>query len=347
MMDNDLNESLTESDDDEYLSDIDEGPEGNLTRVKAWRLQPDEDGNLIIPDLYNGTIVLNTFTEYSIDPKRKIKSVLANNITKVDIDAFLNNWTLKSINFPNVTFIGRSAFQNCRNLVNVYLPNVTTIENSAFCECSSLEILDLPKVETIASESFISMISLKTIKMYNLNNLIDDYTMFKDCPQLEEIRVGTEEMAQYILDHLDPCCVKAQVYIGDSDKPFEDEGIVNSDFQSFKYSDKYEDIDKKIAKDLLNSENFKDGVLTIPENFNGRIVNESFLCNKTIKSIKTNNINIICKEAFKECKELADVCGDNVTKIEDSAFLCCENLNRIEFPNVRYIGICSLMDCKN
>ncbi len=169
--------------------------------------------------------------------------------------------------------------------------------------------------------------------------------MFSECPQLEEIRVGNKEIAQYILDHLSQDCIKARVYVGDSKISIEDE--INPDFPSFKYDDKYQDIDIKKANELLDSENFEDGVLTIPENFNGRIINEAFADNESIRSVNTNNISTICEDAFKKCTELTEVLGNSVTKVEESAFSSCKNLNKVNFFNVNKLCSYAFLYCKN
>ncbi len=302
---------------------------------------PDENGKVVIPDTYTGQIFCQAFPGVVYKDEKAIKDFVANNITAIQTHAFFGNDTLTSISFPNVTLVEGEAFVYCDNLVNVDLPNVTKMYYGAFYGCKSIKTLDLPKLETISPDTFSGMISLETINIPSLNNIpnSDDLKIFRECPQLEEIRVGTDEMAQYLLDHLDPSCMKAKVYVRSSDVPIGE--------SPSKYSDEYQDIDIKKANELLDSENFKDGALIIPENFNGRIINEAFEDNESIKSINTNNISTICKEAFKYCTELTEAFGNNVTKIEQSAFFSCENLNKVDFPNVDELCLCAFMHCKN
>ena len=278
----------------------------DITRDIACTLMPYENEMLIIPDHFDGVIYESAFAE------RTFKNIKANNITQI-----------KS-----------GAFYACRSLVEVDFPSVNIIDDEAF-NYTMIEILKLPKLETISSCTFTDMEKLKAIHMYNLKNITNTSIMFELCPNLEEIRIGNEEIGREILNRLDPQCEKVRIYIGDSDEP------INENFSDLT------DIYTKTAQHLLNSEYYVDGTLTIPENFNGMIANNSFITNESIKSINFNNIKIIGDNSFNGCKNLIEVYGDKVTKIDVGAFCSCGKLNKINFPNVNEIFNCAFSYCKD
>ena len=299
MLNDDLNENNNQ--DEEFTHDV--------TREIADKLASTGNEMLIIPDHFDGTIDKSAFYY-----KSNIKSIKANNITQIKCN----------------------AFYCCRSLVEADFPNVDIIDDNVF-DNTSIEMLNLPKLETISSRTFMDMEALKTIYMNNLKNITDKLIMFEKCPNLEEIRVGNEEIGLEILIRLDSCCKKAKVYIGDSNEPIS----ANENFSNIT------DIYQETAKQILNSEYYVDGNLTIPENFNGIIGNKAFISNKSIKSINFNNIKTIGDNSFNSCNNLVEVYGDNVTKIDSGAFFLCNQLSTVNFPNVNEVCDGAFDSCKH
>lgn len=319
-------------------------PDNNITKEIAEKLQSNESGELVIPEFYN------VICEDAFYDRKDLISVTANSITQIKSTAFGGCSNLKNINFPSVTYVAGKAFMDSI-LGEVNFPSMTTIDHFAFMYYDQLTRIDLPQLKSIPNGyAFSSILNLEVIKMDNLNDVgahgTDGDFLFYGCPKLKEIRIGNKEIAEQILEILDPDCIEAKVYIGNSDRTVDDD--INSSYTGIKYSDQYTDVDRDKANELLNSANFRDGVLTIPENYNGRILNKAFQNIDSLISINLNNIHTICQEAFMDCNNLTEICGkSNITKIGDRAFSGCEKLNKISFPTVTVIEGSTFEGCEN
>ena len=320
-------------------------PDNNITKEIAEKLQPNESGELVIPEFYE------VICEDAFYDRTDLISITANSITQINSTAFGGCINLKNINFPKVTYVAGKAFMDSI-LKEVNFPSMTTIDNYAFMYCDRLTHIDLPQLKSIPNGyAFSSIPNLEVIKMDNLDDVgihstTDGDFLFNGCPKLKKICVGNKEIAEQILEILDPDCIEAKVYVGNSDRPIDDD--INSCYTGIKYSDQYTDVDGDKANELLNSANFRDGVLTIPENYNGRILNKAFQNIDSLISINLNNIHTICQEAFMDCNNLTEICGkNNITKIGDRAFSGCEKLNKISFPTVTVIEGSAFEGCEN
>ena len=118
-------------------------------------------------------------------------SVIPNDVTSIDWNAFYGCSSLESIEIPNsVTTIQPQAFSDCTNLKSVKIPNnVTTIKDRTFYNCSSLESVELPEgLTSIEGAAFECCSSLKSIKLPEGITVIDNCT-FCFCSALEQINI--------------------------------------------------------------------------------------------------------------------------------------------------------------
>ena len=284
----------------------------DITKEIAATLRTDNNGTLVIPENFDGIIYDGSFWA-----QLGLVNVVADSISKI---------------YSN-------AFELCINLKNVSFRNVTEIRSGAFQVCDNIKSLDLPKLITLSSSAFSSMKSLETVCMFNLEDIVDKSPMFTGCPKLKEIRIKDEKIGQQILDLLDPDLKEAKVYIGHSDKPLENNIV--PDFTDLK------DISKKIAASLIASPQYYDsnGVLVIPENFNGEVNAGAFSKSTYIGSIDLNAIEKIGESSFSNCIGLKSISGENVTEINLMAFHSCTELGKVNFPNVEKLDSAAFLGC--
>ena len=75
-------------------------------------------------------------------------TVIPNDVTSIDYNAFQNCFGLTSVTIPNsVTSIGQQAFYECRSLTSVTIGSgITTIRSGAFDNCSSLTRIEIKAI---------------------------------------------------------------------------------------------------------------------------------------------------------------------------------------------------------
>lgn len=105
---------------------------GGLTSITV------EEGNQNYDSRNNCNAIINTKTNVLITGCNN--TVIPNNVTRIEENAFNGCTGLTSITIPNsVTSIGRNAFEGCSSLTSIIIPNsVTSIGNYAFDSCSGL-----------------------------------------------------------------------------------------------------------------------------------------------------------------------------------------------------------------
>jgi hypothetical protein len=94
-----------------------------------------EQGNVTYDSRNNCNAIIETATNILLAGCKN--SVIPNNVTSIDYNAFYYCSGLTSVTIPNsVTNIGRNAFDSCKGLKNVVLgTSLKTIDNSAFYNC--------------------------------------------------------------------------------------------------------------------------------------------------------------------------------------------------------------------
>ena len=299
-----------------------EGDGSNLT----WTL--DSEGTLTISG--TGDMVRDG-NQLWRDQKVK-KAVIANGVTSISAYAFSGCTYLESITIPNsVTSIGTGAFRGCSSLTNVTIPNgVTSIDYETFGNCTSLTSVSIPdSVTSIGQYAFYQCVSLESVTIPNGVTSIG-YWAFNGCISLTSVVISGSVLS-----------------IGDS---------------AFSGCDKLADVTisdgvKKLGKcvfagcDALTS-------LEIPasvEEMSGAIA----ACkNLTTISVAPGNAYYCVQDGvvyskdgkdlvvYPQIGETSVVVPDGVLSIEDYAFSCHENLERVQLPaGIINIGNYAFQNC--
>ena len=123
-----------------------------------------EKGNSIYDSRENCNAVIETATNTLIAGCQN--TIIPNNVTIIDDEAFYGCSSLTSITIPNsVTSIGQYAFRDCSSLTSITIPNsVTSIVLGAFCYCFSLTSVTISNsVTSIEEDAFWGCSSLTTV----------------------------------------------------------------------------------------------------------------------------------------------------------------------------------------
>lgn len=128
--------------------------EGNVSKIIGGSYMPREQwlltGNVILPD----------------------------GLQKIDDDAFMNQFRLKSVILPpSLTEIGKSAFSGCTGLESVtFFDNLEKIDINAFQGCTSLTSITLPEsIRYIGANAFDNCSSLENIDCLSEQAHFDPY----------------------------------------------------------------------------------------------------------------------------------------------------------------------------
>lgn len=123
--------------------------------------------------------------------------VLPNYITTLSDSYFKNCTSLESCILPeNLTKIGMYAFEGCVNLKAIEFPeSLTSIERFAFRDCQSLVSVTLPSaVKNTGEGVFHGCQNLKEFFLSDNENITIGYGCFKDCKNLETIRLNAKKI---------------------------------------------------------------------------------------------------------------------------------------------------------
>lgn len=280
---------------------------------------------------YEGNIVIPEEVTYN---EVKLK------VSGIDYNAFLECSDLTSIIIPNsVTSIGSFAFSGCSNLKSINIPDgVTDIEPYAFKDCSNLTSIIIGN----------SMINIKQAVFQGCSNLtsiefhckeIKDW--FYNNKTLQNVVIG-DEVTNIGTNAFSGCSNLISVTIGNSVTI-----IWNGAFYNCS---------------SLTSVTIPNSVTLIDRNvFQG--------CSSLATLSLGNSVNEIRKEAFKKCdnlttiyfncKEIKDwfrycktlqkiVVNDEVTSIEERAFIDCSSLTSATISNsVASIGGYAFSGCSS
>lgn len=284
----------------------------------------DTEGEVIIPETYNGYQVTRIAARAFKDCKKITSVVIPDTITCIDDFTFYNCTNLKSVTIPDsVTSIGLGAFKNCKKLASITIPKkVTSIASNAFRDCKSLESVKILGKTYISDSAFRDCIKLKSIKLSD--ELIGiGYLAFYNTAYYNN-RKNWDNKAFYIGNHL----IRART--------------------SLKGDYKIKDDTATIAGSaFLNRENITS--ITMPNTVKAIEWNAFENCralnninfSKTLKSIE--------REAFLNCIKLKDVkIPDKVTYIGARAFENCTSLTEIKLPeNLKAISSYVFSNCSN
>ena len=119
------------------------------------------------------------------------KTVIPNDVTSIEFNAFYGCSRLNSITIPNsVKFIGHHAFYGCSGLTSINIPdNVRSIGECAFYGCSSLTSVTIPNsVTSIGSSAFNGCSSLTSVTIPEGIAMIAGGT-FSGCSRLTSVTI--------------------------------------------------------------------------------------------------------------------------------------------------------------
>lgn len=263
-------------------------------------------------------------TQYAIPPEvkiigrdafknSKVKEIdLPHGITKIDTCAFFYS-ELERIALPDtLKVIGDHAFGYCKSLTELTIPkSVTVIESRAFDELSNC-------VLTILNEK-------------------DDEELFRisddafgwNTPNLKEVRVPFGSVAMRY-------AIKA--------------GLKVTTFpcgpKKFGNPKKYHYIDNMFCCDgsTLHEYFGRQDIVHVPEGIR-TIGKSAFEFSKVKKVHLPRSVEMIAEDAFAYSKQLEVIVGEGVEEIDRRAFHSCENLGRVEFPNLKQCYDISFEDC--
>ena len=188
--------------------------------------------NLVIPStvqLEENWYTVTAISKEAFLNQKSIHSVqLPNTIKNIHQGAFQGCTQLKKVSLPqNLTFLGGAAFQQCISLENIEIPDtISSLGNKTFYGCEQLQIITLPQnLEKLGESVFQRCKNLTTITLPESVHIIPKYafqgcdnlyrveikhitgdlaiekTAFYNCPQLKEIVVANETVANIVKKH--------------------------------------------------------------------------------------------------------------------------------------------------
>lgn len=119
---------------------------------------------------------------------KSLKSISANNLLKIGIEAFKDCASLQVVNIPNCIFIDNNAFQNCQNIESIDIPKCNIIGNSAFQNCTALKNVSATNCTTLGTYSFSECKNLQSAQFPTVNTIGD--RSFNKCFLLKNIDIS-------------------------------------------------------------------------------------------------------------------------------------------------------------
>lgn len=305
--------------------------------VKETNLQ-----HIIIPD---GTTVIGS--DVFLDCKGLVSVEIPDSVTDIRYRAFCSCSSLVSIEIPNsVTGIGEWAFCSCSSLTSITIPDgVTSIGDLTFSCCSSLTSITIPdSVTNIGNYAFSECTKITSITIPNSVTSIGEWA-FNSCYSLKIITIPSSVTS--IGEFAFSTCNNLSIIHNNSDLKLE----IDSDDYG------------QIAKNAIMIYN-KDGSIIYKESENGipyyitsdgfvfKSENGEYILIKYIGSEETitfpltanGNGYTIKMEDIGHAKNV--IIPNGFTKIDDSAFQSCFNLNSIIIPDsVTSIGDHAFGNC--
>lgn len=270
-------------------------------------------------------------------------------VTKININAFRYNTTLKSVTLSNnITYLGAQSFEKCTNLENVVLSNsLEEIDVGAFRNCSKLKSIDLPgSLRTINNSAF-AYSGLIEITIPANVDLIDTLA-FGICNDLINIKVS-ESNANYksvdgvlfnksgteLLQHPNGK-ISTSYTIPD--------GIIEVGQSAFSHNQLLEEVIFPNSLTTILTYAFSSCSelknINIPSNVTS-IGDSAFgLCKSFTSLILPDSVESIGRSTFYGCDSITSITlSNNLTNIGENAFSCCSGFNNITIPaSVENIG---------
>ena len=286
-----------------------------------------ESGNTIYDNRNNCNAIIETATNTLIQGCNT--TVIPNNVTSIENEAFSGCTGLTSITIPNsVTKIGYEAFYGCTGLTSITIPNsVTSIEYKTFSGCTGLTSITIP------------------------NSVTDiGYRAFSGCTGLTSITIPNS-VAEIGGDAFSGCTGLTSITIPNSVKGIGDGAFVGcNNLKSV-----------SINSDSIVSVN-RDDTSSISSIFGSQVTeyilgddvhsigDYTFYKNVNLISVSIgNSVTSIGYHAFEGCTGLTSVTiGNSVTSIGMYAFEYCTGLTSITIPNsVTSIEYGAFWHCNN
>ena len=148
-----------------------------------------EDGEVVIPDSYNGKPVTAIGAEAFMGIRDIGALVIPDSVTVIEDKAFRNCVNLTEVTLGNsITYIGKEAFAYCNQMKAITLPEtLTSISEGAFAFCRNLRSIAIPDaVQTIGDYAFEVCASMKTATFGTGLRSIGEKA-FWDCNVLTEV----------------------------------------------------------------------------------------------------------------------------------------------------------------
>ncbi len=286
---------------------------------------------------------------------------LPNSLTRIEWAAFSSCASLQSIELPDsIISIGGEAFCCCSALQSIKLPDkIEHIGDGAFSECTSLQSLELPNSLTrIEWEAFSSCTSLQTIKFPNSLTTIE-YGVFSNCTSLQSIELpdSLAIIGQYAFSD---CTSLQSIELPD--------GVTKIDDWAFAYNYSLESI--TIPESVIDIgdyafEQCSDNLtFTVPKNsYAETYIEQKGLYHLLISATTASDPSVPAGLKYKpygatgcmitdytgSANELVvpeRIDGRTVTHIGSFAFIGCDSLQFVEFPDsVTSIGDSAFEDC--
>ena len=317
------------------------------------------EGELVIPDTYNGLPVTNIGNSAFSSCTSLISITIPNSVTSFDDFAFIS-CGISSIVIPDsVSYISFGAFEECTNLTSIIIPDsVISIGDSAFGHCTNLtSIIISDSVTSIGQGAFESCSNLKAITIPDsVINIAD--RAFQNCTSLISINVG-EKNTNYstvegILFNKDKTIlIKYPEGKTDSEYIFPDSVISIGNYAFFN-CDSF--ISITIPDTVTNIGNGAFGgcsnlkSIIIPDSVTSIESGVFLSCTNLLFISLPDSITSIGTEAFCGCTNLTSITIPNrVTKIQNHAFFECTRLTSVTIPdsvtsigNSAFFGCCTL-----
>ena len=263
----------------------------------------------------------------------------------------------------NVKTIGDNAFAACSQMTSITLPEgLVTIGENVFQSCEKLQTITLPNsLENIAPYTFSMCKGLESVVVGSNVKSIGKYA-FADCIRLQRIEIsnGVETLCEYAFSG---CVAMSDVAFGDNLKTIERYAFYGcSALRTVALNNHLQVIDEGAFQSCgLTSLTLPDSVTTVGlASFASCSALEELTLGAGLTSIGVNAFSntpvidnydgdiVIIGDWILTAREMAIeeyTCPENIIGIADAAFAGNEILERVELPNVKYIGYASFNGC--
>ena len=329
-----------------------------------------ENGELVLPDTYDGTYIIGFRSETKPDTlgagrpgsssnseSSEYDGVSYSGITKVRFPKELSeiqtgalyNASVSEIYLPStVTAIHASAFESCDNLQKINLPNsLTMICDFAFADCTALADVTLPKSLTdLGVSAFrstaITKVDIPETLLYILENAFKNCTSLSDISfsdTLEEIKPGAFDNTAWYNSQPDGMLIlNNRLYAYKGEMPENTSLVIPSTVTHFAGRNTFKD-----QKNLVS--------ITIP----GSIKQIPWTCFEGCENLREvklfEGLESIVFQAFKDCGiEQVTLPSSMMEGLVSEVFMNCANLKSVKIPDnkkIKFISSRFVYNCEN